>query len=104
MTPEEIIELLKKQYPRELRKQLIKTILIDEKDSNEEDTKAMKMINQIFSFVLSQMSWKMADNSTKWDSTPLHVMSEVFPKIETTKWHKQRELQIDKSIDVQGKY
>jgi hypothetical protein len=58
------------------------------------------MINQIFSYVLENGNWKITQNSAKWDAKPLEIMKEVFPHIETTGWYKERNLAIDKDIDV----
>jgi len=58
------------------------------------------MINRIFSYVLSESGWDMADNAKKWDSTPLDVIEEAFPKIESTKWYREQILTAKKSIDV----
>ena len=101
MKKNEIIETLKSQYNRDLRKQLVKSLLDAEKS---EDSfyilKQYKLINQIFSYVLSELGWTMAKNADNWDSTPLDVMSEVFPKIKTSKWYKEQHISVDENIDV----
>lgn len=83
---------------RETRKQVVKTILQDEK---QEEVTDYKMINQIFSYVLKELNWSFASNTKEWDSTPLDVMEEAFPKIESTKWYKEQILTAKKMIDVQ---
>jgi hypothetical protein len=50
--------------------------------------------------VLSELGWTMAKNTKNWDSTPLDVMSEVFPKIKTSKWYKEQHISVDQHIDV----
>ena len=98
MKKETIIQTLKDNYNRDLRKQVVKTMLRNEKES---DTPENKIINQIFSYVLSQLGWDMAKNTSQWDSTPLDIMKETFPKIETTKWYKEMILTAEQSIDVE---
>lgn len=101
MKKNEIIETLKAQYNRDLRKQLVKSILDAEKSEDSSViTQQYKLINQIFSYVLSELGWTMAENAENWDSTPLDVMSEVFPKIKTSKWYKEQHISVDKNIDV----
>jgi len=57
-------------------------------------------INQIFSYVLHNSNWNIADNATQWDDRPLDIMREVFPQIETTQWYKNQKLTSTQSIDV----
>jgi DNA-binding ferritin-like protein len=57
-------------------------------------------MNQIFSYVISELGWTMAVNTKNWDSTPLDIMNEVFPKIEKSKWYLEQDLSIDSNIDV----
>ena len=96
-----IIETLKLQYNRDLRKQLVKSLLDAEasKDSSR-IAQQYKLINQIFSYVLSELGWTMAKNAETWDSTPLDVMTEVFPKIKTSQWYKEQHISVDQNIDV----
>jgi len=96
MNQEIIIQTLKEQYPRDLRKQVVKSLLSDEK----EKVQNYNIINQIFSYVLKESNWSMPSNSKEWDSTPLDIMSAVFPKIETTKWHKEQHMMTQQGIDV----
>lgn len=98
MEKTEIIETLKTHYPRELRKQVVKTILQDEK---QEEVTDYKMINQIFSYVLKELDWSFANNTKEWDNTPLDIMEDAFPHIESTKWYKEQILTAKKMIDVQ---
>jgi len=101
MNKTEIINTLKAQYSRDIRKQLVRSLLEAEK---EDDTlKQYKLINQIFSYVLSQLGWKMAKSTEQWDFTPLEVMDEVFPKITTSKWYKEQQLLTKKHIDVDNR-
>jgi len=92
---ETIIQTLKESYNRDLRKQVVKTLLANEKDS---DTPDYKILNQIFSYVLKELDWKIAENTKKWDNTPLDIMEEVFPKLENTKWFKEQILTAKKMI------
>lgn len=101
MQKEEIITTLKMQYSRDLRKQLVKTILNNEKDQDNEAVKQQyNLMNQIFSYVLKECNWSMSQNSENWDNSPLDIMVEVFPKLETTQWYKEQDIDIKKNIDV----
>ncbi len=95
---EEIIAIIKEQYTRDLRKQIVKSILKNEKSNDKtilEDS--YKMINQIFTYVISESNWKISQSTDKWDDIALKIMAEVFPKIETTEWFKGQELNLKKS-------
>jgi len=85
MTKTEIIETLKDNYNRDLRKQVVKTILSQEKENINPN---YQIINQIFSYVLKELNWNMPEDAKDWDTTPLDIMEEVFPKIESTKWYE----------------
>jgi len=98
MKKNEIIETLKNSYPRDMRKQVVKTLLSEEKST---EIPNYKIINQIFSYVLSELGWNMAKNTQEWDNTPLCIMEESFPKIEKTKWYKEQILTAKKSIDLE---
>jgi len=101
MQNEEIINTIKQSYSRDLRKQLVKSILQDEKNGDEEIRKtSYKLMNQIFSYVLSQLGWSIADHADKWDNTPLEIMAEVFPQLESTQWYQRQQLSIKESIEV----
>jgi len=101
MTEEEIIEVLKSHYPREIRKQLIKTILQQEKNNEQEQLEQQyKIINQIFSYVLKESNWKMGENSNTWDNKPLTIMSKVFPQITTTKWYSEQHISASTKVDI----
>jgi hypothetical protein len=102
MQKETIINELKAQYSRDLRKQLVKTILTHEKNKDETAlTQSYKLMNQIFSYVLKECNWSMSENSQKWDNTPLEIMIEVFPKLNTTQWYAEQDISVKKNIDVQ---
>jgi len=96
---EQIIQFLKESYPRDTRKQLIKSILFEEKSKNVSKD-IYKILNQIFSYVLKESSWDMAKNSKDWDASPLQIMEEVFPKIKTTKWYKEQIILTNNSIEL----
>ena len=99
MNKQEIIDTLKAQYSKELRKQLVQSLR--DAEQSEDDDRQNKLMNQIFSYVLAQLGWTMASNIKEWDNRPLEVMQEVFPKIHKTKWYKEQKLLAEKSIDVQ---
>ena len=95
MKKETIIQTLKEAYNRDLRKQVVKTLLANEKQS---ETPDYKILNQIFSYVLKELDWKIAENTKEWDNTPLDIMEEVFPKLESSKWFKEQILTAKKMI------
>jgi hypothetical protein len=97
MKKTEIIETLKENYNRDLRKGVVKTLLKDEKET---DKPNYQLINQIFSYVLKELGWSMAENTIEWDNTRLDIMQEAFPKIESTKWYDEQILTARKMIDV----
>ena len=98
MKKETIIQTLKDNYNRDLRKQVVKTIIANEKQSKAPD---YKIINQIFSYVLKELEWKMAENTKKWDNTPLDIMEKAFPKLESTKWFEEQILTAKKMIEME---
>ena len=101
MKKNEIIDELKAQYPKDLRKQLVKTILSNEKEQDKAAIEQRyKLMNQIFSYVLKECNWSMSENSQEWDNTPLEIMIKVFPKLETTQWYKEQGITVKKNIDV----
>jgi hypothetical protein len=101
MQKEEIINELKAQYSRELRKQLVKTLLSNEKEQDKTAAdQQYKLINQIFSYVIQASEWSMSPSSENWDNTPLEIMAEVFPKLSTTQWYQEQEIMAKKNIDV----
>lgn len=100
MEKTQIIETLKDNYNRDLRKQVVKTIISNEKESKNPD---YKIINQIFSYVLKELNWDLANNTENWDNTPLDIMDETFPKIESTKWYEEQILTAKKIIELEMK-
>ena len=96
----QIIETLKENYNRDLRKQVVKTILSSEKESDKPD---YRIINQIFSYVLKELNWDLANNTEEWDNTPLDIMEETFPKLESTKWYEEQILTAKKIIELEMK-
>lgn len=99
MDETELINVLKAQYTKALRKQLVQSLLDAEESGDAEQQN--KLVNQIFSYVLAQLGWTMASNVKEWDDRPLEVMKEVFPRIKKTKWYKEQKLLAEKSIDVE---
>jgi len=98
MKKSEIIQTLKDNYNRDLRKQVVKTILAEENEKAKPD---YKIINQIFTYVLKELNWKMADNTKEWDNTPLDIMEETFPKLEVTRWFEEQILTAKKMIAME---
>ena len=97
METTEIIETLKTHYNRDLRKQVVKTLQKDEKETNKPN---YQIINQIFAYVQKELGWKLPENSTNWDYTPLDIMKEVFPHIESTKWYDIQISAAKKTLDA----
>lgn len=105
MMSQEIIDAIKEQYSRDLRKQLVKSIL---KSETTNDKKALEssyqIINKIFSYIISQLGWNISKNTNNWDDTPLKIITKIFPKIETTQWFKEQQLNITKSIKFEDNF
>lgn len=94
----EIIETLKNNYNRDLRKQVVKTIVAEEKQTEKPN---YEIISQIFTYVLKELNWKITDNLQEWDNTPFDVIQEVFPKIESTKWFEGQIFAAKKMIEME---
>ena len=94
---QELIQTLKDTYNRDLRKQVVKTILHEEKENEKAN---YNIINQIFSYVLKELNWTIAANTKEWDNTPLDIMEETFPKIESTQWFKEQILTAKQMIET----
>jgi hypothetical protein len=102
---EQIIDALKEHYTRDLRKQVVKSVLKNEKDNDKEALKpSYNILNQIFSYIISELNWNISKNTNNWDDTPLKIISKVFPHIETTQWYKDQQLSVTKSIDLEGDF
>ena len=97
METTQIIETLKTNYNRDLRKQVVKTLQKDEKETNKLN---YQIINQIFAYVQKELGWKLPENSTDWDYTPLDIMKQVFPHIESTKWYDMQISAAKKTLDA----
>jgi len=101
MNHNELVETLKAHYSRDLRKQLVKSIISSEKNGDQATLQQQyQLINQIFSYVLKESGWKIGVDSKNWNSQPMEVMLEVFPKLETSNWYKEQELMVNQKIDV----
>ena len=99
-----IVDKLKEHYTRDLRKQVVKSILQNEKNKDQIALdSSYKVINQIFSYIISELNWNITDTSS-WDDTPLQIIKEAFPKIETTKWFKNQQLHVTKPINIEGDF
>ena len=105
MKNEEIIQTLKDNYNRDTRKQLVKSMIKHEKDKNQEALDSTyNIVNQIFSYVISELGWTFAPDSNSWNDSPLKIMLEVFPNIDKTEWFDERLLQVKGSIDLKGEF
>jgi hypothetical protein len=102
---QKIIDTLKESYTRDLRKQVVKSVLKNEKTNDKEDLKSSyNILNQIFSYIMSELNWNISSSTNSWDDSPLKIMIEVFPRIETTKWYKNQELSVTKSINLESDF
>ena len=105
MKNEEIIKTIKDSYSRDVRKQLIKSLVKHEKDNDKEAIESSyKIVDQIVSYILSELGWTFSPDSNTWDDQPLQIMLEVFPNIDKTKWFEEKLLQVKSSIDLKGEY
>jgi len=95
---QDIINIIKESYSRDLRKQVVKTLQKEEQQSQKPD---YKIINQIFSYVLKELHWTIVESTQQWDHTPLEIMKETFPKIEHTTWYKEQILTAKKMIKTE---
>jgi len=94
----EIIQTLKNTYNRDIRKKVVKTLLIEEKEN---EIPNYNIINQIFSYVLKELNWTIVANTKEWDNTPLDIMEETFPQIESSKWFEDQILTAKKMIETE---
>jgi len=94
---ENITKNLKEHYNRDTRKRLVKKL----KEEEKEEKPNYLIINQIFSYVLKELHWNMAENAQTWDNTPLDIMNEVFPQISQTVWYTEQKITTKKEINVQ---
>ena len=102
---QKIIDALKESYTKTLRKEVVKNILLHEKNNDKEaQESSYKIMNQIFSYVISELGWSMSQNTNSWDDTPLKIISEAFPKIEKTKWYKDQQLVVTKPVNLEGNF
>lgn len=105
MTEKEIVDTIKSKYTRDLRKQMVKAIIKNEKNDDKEALESSyNIVNQIFSYIMGELKWNISDNTTNWDDTPLRIMSETFPNLDTTNWFKELQLNVTKSIDLKGEF
>lgn len=101
MKQNEIKNTLTQNYSNAIRHELIQSILSDEKENSEPN---YKIINQIFSYVLSELGWEMVKNTNEWDKKPLKIMKDTFPQVEKTKWYNDKILTAKNSIDTDIRY
>ena len=98
-----IVDTIKERYSRDLRKGVVKSILQHEKsDDKKAQESSYKVLNQIFSYVISELNWSISNSTNNWDDTPLKIITEAFPKIETTKWFKDQQLLVKNSVNLEG--
>jgi len=99
---ENIVNAIKERYSRDLRKGVVKSMLEHEKSGDKEALESSyKVINQIFSYVMSELNWNLSSGTDSWDDTPLKIICEAFPKIESTKWYKDQQIVVEKSINIE---
>ena len=96
----EIIETLKTHYNRDLRKQVVKTILKNEKETDRPD---YQVIDQIFLYIQKELNWEFTVDTKESELTPLEIMKAVFPHIESTKWYQIQFTAAKKMLDEMRK-
>ena len=96
----EIIETLKTHYNRDLRKQVVKTILKNEKETDRPD---YQVIDQIFLYIQKELNWEFTVDTKESELTPLEVMKTVFPHIESSKWYQLQLTAAKKILDEMRK-
>lgn len=105
MQNKQIIETLKDSYNRDIRKQLVKSLIKHEKDNDQEAIESSyKIVDQIFSYVISELGWTFSSDSNTWDDKPLQIMLEVFPNIDKTKWFDDKLLQVRSTVSLKGEF
>jgi len=105
MQNEQIIKTLKDNYNRDIRKQLVKSLIKHEKENEQIALESSyKIVDQIFSYVISELGWTFAPDSNSWNDSPLKIMLEVFPNIDKTKWFNDRLLQVKGKVDLKGEF
>lgn len=101
MNREDIIKTIKDSYNRDIRKQLVKSLIKNEKSKDKEAVdSSYKVVDQIFSYVISELGWTFSSDSTTWDDTPLQIMQEVFPNIDKSEWFESQLLQVRSSVEL----
>ena len=100
---ENIVNAIKERYSRDLRKGVVKSMLEHEKSGDKEALESSyKVINQIFSYVMSELNWNLSSGTDSWDDTPLKIILETFPKIDETKWFEEKLLSVTKAVRLEG--
>jgi hypothetical protein len=103
MTSEEIVKTIKDSYNRDTRKQLVKSLIKHEKDNDAEAIESSyKIVDQIFSYVISELGWTFSENSSSWNDTPINIMVEVFPNIDKTQWYRSKLLDVKSSVGLKS--
>jgi len=105
MQDKQIIDTIKEQYTRDIRKQLVKSVIKNEKENDIESVRSSyNIVNQIFSYIMSELGWTLSDDSNSWDDRPLKIMLEVFPNIDKTKWFEEKLLQVKGLVSLKGDF
>ena len=94
---ENILNEIKASYSKTLRKEVVRNVLQHERNNDTEAiASSYETLNQIFSYIISQLNWEIPQNPSQLDDAPLKIIAEAFPKIDKTKWFKEQLLQIKK--------
>ena len=98
-----IVDKLKESYSRKLRKEIVNNILKYENNNDKQaQESSYKILNQIFSYIISELGWNISKSTSSWDDAPLKIVCEVFPKIEKTKWYEMQHINVKKPIELKG--
>lgn len=97
MMKENVLKDIKASYSKTLRKEVVRNVLQHEtNDDKEAIESSYNLLEQIFSYVIDKLEWKLSHNAGNWDDAPLRIIKEAFPKVDKTKWFKEKQLQIKK--------
>ncbi|MEA3522822.1 MAG: hypothetical protein U9R50_07585 [Campylobacterota bacterium] len=98
------VKFIKESYPKKVRMELVTNLIEAQANKNDEVVENISnLLDQIFSVLLKNLKWSMAESLKDWDYRPIDIMKEAFPKIEKTKWYDMRHKQlIDQLNKIKG--
>ncbi len=105
-TEELNIQFIKENYPDDVRADLIVSLqtlenIVKTQSKTIQAIEAQvkvdnlhKIIDQIFSVILKNLNWNIANTTNNWDYRPINIMKKTFPNIEHTNWYDIRHQQV----------